>query len=249
MAEIVQILRFPVKGLSGQELDSVEVSPAGGMPLDRMFAIARGSAMAGGKAIADLGWKDCLQLKNCPKLASLSAEFDADETLLTLKRQGRQVARGNLSQPVGRQLIEQFLSAFLADEINSPPKIVSEEGQIFSDARAPKLSIINLETLRDIERVLRRPLEPRRFRGNFYIDGLPPWAEFDWIGSELDAGGARLRITQRIDRCAATNVDPDTGESDMQIPKVLQSGFGHMDCGVFAEVLSAGSIRRGDAIG
>lgn len=249
MAEIVHIRRYPVKGLSGQDLDAVEVTPDGGMPLDRTFAIARGSAMAAGKPVSELGWKDCLQLKNCPKLAELEAEFDAAEHALVLKRRGRQVARGNLDQPIGRQLIEQFLAAFLKDEVGSPPKIVAEEGQIFSDARAPELSIVNLETLRDIERVLRRPLDPRRFRANLHVDGLPAWAEFDWIGRELPCGGAVLRVTQRIDRCAATNVDPDTGERDMQVPKTLQAGFGHVDCGVFAEVASGGEIRLGDTLG
>lgn len=249
MAEIVRICRYPVKGLSGQELDAVEVSPEGGMPLDRAFAIARGSAMAAGRTVDDIGWKDCLQLKNCPKLATLEAEFDAEEMALVLKRQGRQVARGNLGQPIGRQLIEQFLAAFLADAVQTPPKIVGDAGRILSDARAPLLSIINLETLRDIERVLRKPLDPRRFRGNIYVDGLPAWAEFDWLGQIFDVGGARLKIVDRIDRCAATNVDPDTGEVDAQVPKALQAGFGHVDCGVFAEVEAAGTIAKGDAIG
>ena len=31
--------------------------------------------------------------------------------------------------------------------------------------------------------------------------------------------GLRLKVTKRIERCAATNVDPATGLRDLQIPK------------------------------
>ncbi|WP_417518977.1 MOSC domain-containing protein [Minwuia sp.] len=246
MIRIDKIATWPVKGLGPLFLERVSLEKGEALPSDRAYAIARGAAMERGGDVADLGWRDCIQLKNCPKLAALETEFDLDEQVLTLKRQGRQVARGNLSQPIGRTLIEQFLTAYLGDDLQSPPRIVTAPGTTFSDAKQPLLSIINLETLRDIERVARAPVDHRRMRGNLYIDGPDAWAEFDWIGQEFSIGAARLRIVARIDRCAATNVDPDTGERDMQIPKVLQSGFGHMDCGVFAEVIEGGEIAEGD---
>ena len=49
-------------------------------------------------------------------------------------------------------------------------------------------------------------------------------------------------------RCAATNVDPDTGIRDLNIPKTLMQTFGHADCGVYAEVIAAGEIAVGDTI-
>lgn len=249
MATIDQICTWPVKGLNGVTLDSVTLQPDTTLPLDRAFAIARASSMSSGRAVSEFGWKDFIQLKNCPRLATLSSEFDIDEQVLTLKRQGRQVARGNLSQQIGRTLIEQFLTAYLKDELQAPPKIISQDGETFSDARKPLLSIINLETLRDIERVSREPIDTRRMRGNIYIDGLPAWAEFDLVGQEISAGGAKLEIVDRIDRCAATHVNPDNGERDLQLTRFLQGGFGHLDCGVFARVSSAGELRTGDAFG
>lgn len=248
MARITQLCTFPVKGLGATDLAAVSLEPGGTMPADRAYAIARGSAMTPGRDVSELGWKDCIQLKNCPRLASLTTEFDIEEHTLTLKRQGRQVSKGNLSLPIGRSLIEQFLTAYLKDELSSPPKLVTAPGETFSDARQPLLSIINLATLKDIERVARTPVDPRRLRGNIYIDDLPAWAEFDWIGQTIRAGSVALKIVARIDRCAATNVNPDTGERDMQLPKVLQSGFGHVDCGVFAQIMSAGDLSIGDRI-
>ena len=62
------------------------------------------------------------------------------------------------------------------------------------------------------------------------------------------AGGARLKVIKRIVRCAATNVDPETGLRDMSIPDTLMQSFGHADCGVYAEVVAGGQIDVGDRL-
>ena len=38
-----------------------------------------------------------------------------------------------------------------------------------------------------------------------------------WSGRRSPIGDARLKVTKRIERCAATNVDPDTGIRDLTI--------------------------------
>lgn len=248
MATISRICTWPVKGLNEVALERTDLVAGEPLRLDRAYGIARGSAVTSGRDPSEFGWKDFIQLKNCPRLATLASDFDLDEQVLTLKRQGRQVARGNLSQQIGRTLIEQFLTAYLKDDLQTPPKIVGGGADTFTDARTPLLSIINLETLQDIERISRQPVDPRRMRGNIYIDGLPAWAEFDLIGQEFSAGAARLKAVARIDRCAATHVNPDDGERDLQVTRFLQGGFGHMDCGVFASVVDGGEIAVGDEI-
>jgi len=238
-----------MKGLNEVSLERTNLVAGEPLRLDRAYGIARGSAISSGRDPSEFGWKNFIQLKNCPRLATLTSEFDLDEQVLTLKRQGRQVAKGNLWQPIGRTLIEQFLNAYLKEELKSPPKIIGGTGDTFTDARQPLLSIINLETLRDIERAARAEIDPRRMRGNLYVESLPAWSEFDMIGQTVSAGGAKLEIVARIDRCAATHVNPDTGESDLQLTRFLQGGFGHMDCGVFAKVVEGGEIRVGDDLG
>jgi uncharacterized protein YcbX len=49
-------------------------------------------------------------------------------------------------------------------------------------------------------------------------------------------------------RCAATNVDPDTGIRDLSIPDTLMRSFGHADCGVYGEVVEGGEIAVGDEL-
>ncbi len=100
----------------------------------------------------------------------------------------------------------------------------------------------------DLERVTGAAVDPLRFRANVYFEGAPAWAEFDWLGREIAIGAARLRVTARIDRCAATHVNPETAARDMNVVKALQRGFGHIDMGVYAEVISGGEIATGDGI-
>ncbi len=69
------------------------------------------------------------------------------------------------------------------------------------------------------------------------------------IGQEVTAGSAKLKVVARIDRCAATHVNPDNGERDLQLTRFLQGGFGHMDCGVFAEVIEGGEVKPDDGLG
>jgi uncharacterized protein YcbX len=79
------------------------------------------------------------------------------------------------------------------------------------------------------------------------VSGWPAWREFDLLGREVTIGAqARLKIVKRIKRCAATDVDPDTGIRDLHIPTTLMRSFGHADCGVYAQVIGAGEIAVGD---
>ena len=57
-----------------------------------------------------------------------------------------------------------------------------------------------------------------------------------------------LKVVKRIKRCAAINVDPERAARDLEIPQALQRRLGHGDCGIYAEVIAAGSIGVGDTI-
>jgi uncharacterized protein YcbX len=80
------------------------------------------------------------------------------------------------------------------------------------------------------------------------MSGTAPWAEFDWLGREITVGETRLVVQARTDRCGATTVNPDTAMRDANPVLELKRGFGHIDLGVFAEVLVGGEIEPGDEI-
>ena len=65
---------------------------------------------------------------------------------------------------------------------------------------------------------------------------------------ELRIGPALVRVRERIGRCAATSVDTETGEIDIDMPAALQAQFDHQDFGVYVEVLEGGEIAVGDRV-
>jgi uncharacterized protein len=180
------------------------------------------------------------------RLASLEARFDDATRTLTVLRAGRQVARGNLDTPLGRQLVEQFLAAYMRDDLRGAPKIVSAPGHSFSDVPIKCLHVINLASVRELERVAGRSIDPLRFRANVHIDGFPPFAEIDWVSLPLRLGGVATEVIDRTIRCEATNVDPSTAARDMAIPSLLQRHWGRSDFRVYCKVQSGGTLAVGD---
>lgn len=246
---IREIYRYPVKGLTPEARDDVEVQPGRGIVGDRQYALALGSTPVEDQIGEWMPKTKFLMLMRNEKLAQLKTAFDEATDTLTVFRGGRQVARGKLSDKIGRTLIEEFFAAFMGGEANGRPKVVrAAEGHSLSDHAKPVVSIINAASLADMTRVFGKELNPLRFRGNLLVDGIDPWAEFDLIGKTLSAGDVKLKVFDRIDRCAATNVNPDTAERDQNIPKALMSAYGHIDCGIYAEVVSAGTLSRGDIL-
>ena len=161
---------------------------------------------------------------------------------------GCAVGRGQVTQPLGRVLIEQFLDAFIEQGPRGNPHVVEAPGVMLSDAPDKLVSIVNLASVHDIERVSRAPVDPRRFRANLYLDGLPAWAEMDWPGCSIRIGDVVLEVLETTGRCAATEVNPDSAARDLHLLKILKEGFGHTICGVYARVTAGGTLRVGDAV-
>jgi MOSC domain-containing protein YiiM len=44
------------------------------------------------------------------------------------------------------------------------------------------------------------------------------------------------------------NVNPDTAQRDLNLPKAIMQHFGHTDLGAYLEVLNDGNISIGDAV-
>jgi hypothetical protein len=242
------IYRYPVKGLSAEALDTVALSPGATLPYDRAYAIENGPGRFDPEAPRYLPKVAFLMLMRDERLATLATRFDDATQTLTVMRDGKQVARGDLATPVGRKMIEQFFAAYMAAELRGAPRVVQAEGHSFSDVAAKCLHIVNLATVRDIERAAGGPIDPLRFRANVYIDGVPAWDEFKWLDKTLAIGDARLVVFARTQRCEATNVNPATAKRDMAIPALLSRTWGHTDVGIYAKVKAGGTIAKGDTV-
>jgi uncharacterized protein YcbX len=247
-ASIANLYRYPVKGLSPEPLKSVTLGIGQTFPADRRYAIENGPIgfdPADPKYFPKIRF---LMLMRNERLAALRTRFDDASHILTICRDGAELVRGDLETETGRAVIEAFFAENFGDELRGPPKILSGGDHSFSDVAKKVVSIINLESVAALEPLVGQKLDPLRFRGNLHVAGWPAWHEFSLLGQTLAIGDVRLKVVKRIVRCAATNVDPTTAARDLEIPATLQQNFGHADCGVYAEVIAAGTIAAGDAI-
>jgi MOSC domain-containing protein len=245
---IQAIYRYPVKGLSPQALTGVALTPGQTLPADRLYAIENGPSGFDPAAPAYFPKQRFLMLMRNARLASLRTDYDDLTHTLTIHWEGREAARGDLRTKEGRLAIEAFFRRFMPDELRGPPKVLSGQGHSFSDVAKKVVSIINLASVAAVENVAGAPVNPLRFRGNIYFEGWPAWHEFDLLGRELSIGSVRIKCIKRIVRCAATEVDPDTGLRDVPVPSTLLQTFGHADCGVYAEVMTGGQVLVGDRL-
>jgi uncharacterized protein len=242
---LASVYRYPVKGLTPEALQRVCLAVGETLPFDRAWAIENGAGRFDPDSPRHLPKINFLMLMRDERLATLRTQFDDPTETLTILRDGKQVARGQLTTPLGRQLIEQFIGAYMKAELRGPPKIVHAAGHSFSDVAAKCVHIVNLASVRELERTLGRPVDPLRFRANLYLEGVVPWAEFGWTGKEIGVGEARLAVFARTTRCDATNVDPERGVRDMAVPSHLQRTWGHQDFGIYARVVTGGDIAVG----
>ena len=101
---------------------------------------------------------------------------------------------------------------------------------------------------------LDEPVDGRRFRMTFTIDGVDPHAEDGWIRCPVRIGDAVVRPGGHVGRCAVTTQDPDTGLRSLDTLRLLAETRGHLlateplPFGVWAEVLVPGRVRLGDPV-
>lgn len=248
-SKIHAIYRYPVKGLSPEPLAQASLAPCETLLADRLYAVENGPSGFDPSAPRHQPKQRYLMLMRNERLARLRTHFDDRSHTLVIQMDGQEAARGDLRTSDGRAAIEQFFAEFCADELRGAPRVLSAPGFSFSDVARKVVSIINLASIAEIEDVVGMPVHPLRFRGNLYVTGWPAWREFDLVGKDIAIGErARIKIVKRIVRCAATNVDPDTGIRDLSIPDTLMRHFGNADCGVYGEVVEAGTVAIGDRV-
>jgi len=249
MARLESIYRYPVKGLSPERLERASLSEGGYFPGDRLFAVENGPSGFDPAAPVHQPKTRFLMLMREERLATLRTRYDDATGTLSIQQDSREAVRADLATKEGRLAVEAFFRRFMPKELRGPPKVLAApSGYRFTDSRSGFVSIINLASVAELETIIGAPVHPLRFRANLYVRGWPAWGDFDLVGREFTVGSVRLKGLKRITRCAATNVDPDTGTRDLTIPETLMQNFNHMDCGIYAQVVEGGEIVAGDVV-
>jgi uncharacterized protein YcbX len=245
---IEYLYRYPVKGLSAEALEVAEVEAGGAIPWDRAFALAQGDAGFDPDRPEWLPKQNFMcQMENA-RAARLRAFFEPRSGTLTLRAPDGTGLTANALTQDGRARIGAFLAGFLDEEARGTPRFHHVPGHVFGDYRRPVVSLIGLPSVRDYETRMEARRHRRRFRANVWFSGAAPWAELEWVGRQVQLGGATLRVLKRIPRCPATEVNPITAERDARPVAELRALYGHADLGVYAEVVEGGRFAIGDAI-
>jgi|TARA_R110000868_G_scaffold196864_10_gene442932 ferredoxin-NADP reductase/uncharacterized protein YcbX len=232
-ATLVRIMRYPIKGFGGEEMNEVNLSKNKGLPHDRRWAIRNGSSQKNVE-----GWEPCqafIRMTQHENLPLYQVE-NSDTSLYLRHPDGKRIA----IQKNGDNA-DQLSTWFAHDDMDVSH---SSEETAYWDHHDAHISIINVTTVRSIAKTAGIALDPQRFRGNLLIETAEPWSEFTLIGQRISIGDVELEILRPIDRCKATSVNPATGTSDINIPHLLSSQYGHIFCGVYARVVKAGKVEK-----
>ena len=246
--QIDRLYRYPVKGLTAEALEAVDLHAGQALPWDRAFALAQGDATFDPATPTWLPKHNFMCLMSNARIATLRSSFDERSGVMTLIGPDGAMMQAYALSAAGRAEIAAWLAAFLGEETRGTPVLHYTPGHVFGDMRGQVISLINQASLNALEAAVGARRHKRRFRANIWFSGAPAWAEHEWLGQELLVGGARLRVTRRIPRCKATEVNPMTAERDADPVAELRAAFGHVDLGVYAEVLEGGRVAMGDAI-
>lgn len=247
MPVLKNIYRYPIKGLSPQPLARVELEARQPVPHDRTFALVRPGAPFD---TSDPRWGKkglfvMLMLEEA--LARVRTTLDVETMKLTIGQDNQQLLTADLNDAAARARVEEFFWQ-LVPALRGAPTLVRAQNGHFMDKPDNVISLINLATVRSLEEQWGYRIDPLRFRANFYIDGAKPWEEFEWVGSDIQIGGGLFRVDRRNGRCGATNVNPETGRRDLDLPASLRAAFGHKELGIYLVARESGRVAVGDTV-
>ena len=223
-ATVATLWRYPVKSMLGEPCDQLELN-ARGVRGDRQFAVRSADGKFG-------SGKNSRRFRHIEGLFTFRAQLAGDWPEITF--------------PDGRRLraddptIDSALSAVLGT-----PVTLAREGDV-SHFDASPIHLVSTASLQWLQsRLPQSRVDERRFRPNITV--RCDERELSWLGRTLLIGGVELRVTAPTGRCVMTTSAQGDLPFDPKILRCIAQEAGE-DFGVYAEVLQAGRVARGDPV-
>jgi hypothetical protein len=246
-ARVAHLVRHPIKSAGFETVDAAELAPGAAFPFDRVWAVAHAAARLSDPP----AWAPKLQFLRgwgSASLMAISCRSDVAAGTVTLSHPARPTESFRPDDPADAARLVDWLRPLWPDNRPEPARVIRVPGQALTDQDEPLVSINSRSSLADLSGRAGRALSIHRWRGNIWVEGWEPWSELDRIGQEVMIGPVRLRIEAPIGRCRATGANPETGLQDADTMDLLQRTYGHTDFGVFARVISGGTVVLGDPV-
>lgn len=234
IGHVEAIFRYPVKSMGGEPL---EVAHLGwhGLDGDRRLAFRKMDDRSG------FPWLSASKLPELLLFTPLRGEDGAPGDLPTHVRtpdgEAMPVFGEDLATEVGRRL-------------GAPVQMMQLDHGIFDEA---SISVIAMDTVREIGRLAGQSLDVRRFRPNVVVRLLRPgpFQEDEWVGGVLSFGegddAPAIAVTMRDVRCSMVNLDPDTASPAREVLKAVVRTHQNT-AGIYGMVTRIGRLAVGQTL-
>lgn len=261
-SKVVSIWRYPVKSMMGEEMNACDVTSKGLLG-DRAYALVDTSTGKLANAKNPKKWPNIFDFRasfveppvNPEQMTEIritfpdgsmgiSSEEDLDERISTSFN--RQV---HLVTPSSSEIqFEEYVPDL--DVMKNKDSVVTyttPQGTFFDAAMVHIITTATINHLRSL--IPESRIEVRRFRPNIVLD-VPDgegFIENEWIGKRIRIGEIILEIEQPTVRCVMTTLPQGDLPQDSNVLRTaIKQNNGAI--GVYAKVIQAGRIRRGDTL-
>jgi uncharacterized protein YcbX len=230
---VVALYRYPLKGFTPEECNTLTVLDEGKISGDRVLGIRFADTQA-----ADDAWSrktGMLALVNTPGLARLQVSFEEKTLRLRISLESAVLVDEVLS-PEGRKRIAAGLADYVLKLDENPlsghperlPLRVIGDGFAprYHDDEAGRVTLHGRGSLQAFAAAVGTDVSELRFRSNIAVDGLGAWEEQSWVGRKVRIGAVEFYVIKPKTRCLATHANPETGERDLPILTTLTQKIG-----------------------
>lgn len=234
IGHVEAIFRYPVKSMRGEPL---EVANLGwhGLEGDRRLAFRRMDERSG------FPWLNATRLPGLILYTPCQRADGAEGNLPT-----------HVRTPDGEEMpiFGEDLAADVSRRYGAPVEMMQLRHGIFDDA---SISVIALDTVREIGRLAGLSPDVRRFRPNVVVRLLRsvPFQEGEWLGSVLSFGegdeAPAIAVTMHDVRCSMVNLDPDSASPAPEVLKAVVRA-NQNNAGIYGAITRIGRLAVGQAV-
>ena len=252
-ASVVRISIAPIKALGLVHPVSVDLGPAGVQGDRRFWLVDEDGRLFNNKRHGPMVLISPKWDETTRELTLTFPDRDADHGHRRARRAGRRRAlRAATPVAAGAGAVAEAISAHVGRPLTL---LWSEQHATDRGVGGGSVSVVSrasLERLR-AEAGADDPIDGRRFRMMFEIDGVAAHEEDEWIESAVEIGAARIVVNGDVGRCVVTSHDPDAGITDLDTLGTLaryrrEGRFEPLPFGVYGSVTTPGRVQIGDTV-
>ena len=249
MIKIENLFYSPVKSISFEESESLNVLTDRGIESDRIFAFVQNLDANSIKNLIEdpksRKLNNFLTLKNSPELNQYNFTY-AKNKLILKKKDEIIISINPFSKNEKKLLCDKINQIILKDK--KLDLLMDEKNPFFDTMPNNSISLINKKSISDFSNKISTNIEIERFRANIYIDGIAAWEERDWIGKTININNINFFVSDEISRCSATNLKPSTDIVTINLPNQLKKTYDHINMGLYIVPQQNGVISKEDKI-